>query len=237
MNKKIFYILGIVILLVLLFMAYRSSQPVQPESASDWEASIASRGLVREPFIVENNNIKLEAEVIRSSNGLAEKSAVIFIPGSGSTTFQAYAPGLIEKYVLDVFIPRDYAVVFINKRGMSLSEGNWMKNDFPGRADDVLAAADVVRNMPGIDANHVGLIGHSQGGWIANLAAAQNTEIDFFISLAEPVTSVQEQMADIYENDFRCQGFDGDELLKKTNRQLNLARFWVHPLAVSCLWA
>jgi pimeloyl-ACP methyl ester carboxylesterase len=225
MKKIIFYTAGAIILVILAIVIYRANQPVQPEPNTDWTGIISSRGLQRETFFVENGNIALEAELIQSATGLEEKPAVIFIPGSGSTTYQAYAPGLIEKYVLDIFIPRDYAVIFFKKRGMGQSEGNWMKNDFPGRAEDVLAVVDVIREHQGINPAQVGLIGHSQGGWIANLAASQDPGIAFFISLAGPVTSVQEQMADIYENDYRCQGFSGDELGKKVDRQLGLARF------------
>jgi len=224
MKKKIFYLIGAAVLLFLIFLAYQANQPVQPETTKDWTAMIDRRELKRETFFVENADLLLEGEVLSPVGGSPTKPAVIFIPGSGSTTYQAYAPGLIEKYVLDVFIPRDYAVVFMNKRGMGLSEGNWMKNDFSGRAEDVMAAVDHLRKLPGIDESRIGVIGHSQGGWVANLVASRDSSLHFFISLAGPVTSVQEQMADIYRNDFRCQGFDGEKLTSKTNRQLTLAR-------------
>ena len=165
MKKIIFYAAGAIVVVILAVLIYRADQPVQPEPNTDWTGIISSRGLQRETFFVENGNIALEAELIHSASGLEEKPAVIFIPGSGSTTYQAYAPGLIEKYVLDIFIPRDYAVIFVNKRGMGQSEGNWMKNDFPGRAEDVLAVVDFIREHQGINPAQVGLIGHSQGGW------------------------------------------------------------------------
>ncbi len=225
MNKRIFLIAGFVVIVILAVIIYRADQPVQPEPMTDWASLINGHSMEHESYFVESGKIALEVELIQSPMGSSEKPAVIFIPGSGSTTYQAYAPGLIEKYILNVFLPRDYAVIFFNKRGMGQSEGNWMKNDFPGRAEDVLAVVDFFRDHPGIDTNQIGLIGHSQGGWIANLAASQDPSVAFFISLAGPVTSVQEQMADIYENDFRCQGFAGDELAKKVVRQLGLARF------------
>ncbi|MFO8069611.1 MAG: hypothetical protein R6U02_06560, partial [Alkalibacterium sp.] len=111
MNKKTYFIIGGVFLFVLFFFAYRANQIVQPTSEVNWEDVIAERNLLQEPFFVENDNVKLEAEILTASNGSSEKPAVIFIPGSGSTTYQAYAPGLIEKFIFDIFIPRDYAVV------------------------------------------------------------------------------------------------------------------------------
>lgn len=49
-----------------------------------------------------------------------------------------------------------------------------------------------------IDREKVGLIGHSQGGWIAQLAAAKYEEIQFIITLAGPYIPVYEQiMTDI----------------------------------------
>ena len=225
MNKRNFYIIGALVVVMVLFVTgYRADQPVQPEPTMEWQGMIAERGLARERFFVQNSNVELEAEIVRAENAADDQPAVLFIPGSGSTTYQAYAPGVIERWVLDVFIPRDYAVVFVNKRGMGESGGNWMHNDFQGRAEDVLAVVKHIRQLEGVDPDKIGLIGHSQGGWVANLAASQDPSIAFFISLAGPVTTVQEQMTDIYENDFRCQGLEGEALVKRVDRQLNLAR-------------
>lgn len=224
MKRRIF---GAVLLVAVLsegFFTFRSSLPAQFDPNPEWEASVSMPGPEREKFLVDNDGIQLEAEVIAPSGGEEVKPAVIFIPGSGSTIYQNYAPGVLETFVQDIFLPRDVAVIYFNKRGMGESGGNWMRNDFQGRAEDVHAIFDYASELPGIDKNRIGLVGHSQGGWIAALAAAQEPDYAFFVSLAGPATSVVEQMEDIYENDFRCQGYSGEELQKRVSRQLWLAK-------------
>jgi hypothetical protein len=181
----------------------------------------------REQFFVQSGDLLLEADLLVPAGGSETKGAVVFSPGSGDSLYQNYAKGLIKAYVLDVFLQRDLAVLFINKRGMGSSEGNWVKNDFQGRADDLYAGVQHLQNHPAISPERIGLIGHSQGGWIVNLVASQHAEIAFFISLVGPVTTVEEQIEDTYENDLRCQGHTGDELAQRTERQMKNLRFGV----------
>ena len=113
---------------------------------------------------------------------------------------------MVETYILDVLLHRDMAALLINKRGMGQSEGNWTKNDFPGRAADIYAGVQTLKDHPAIDADRIGVIGHSQGGWIAALTAARNDDVAFFISLVGPATSVEGNMMDNYRGYYRCRG-------------------------------
>ncbi len=225
-NKKTIVMLVVAALMVVAaVLAYRADQPAKVAPNPEWEASVSSPDLVREKFLVESGDLKLEAELIIPVGGREVKPAAIFAPGSGDSLYQNYAQGVVETYVQDVFFPRDMAVLYVNKRGMGQSEGNWLHNDFQGRADDVYAAVQYLQEHPSIDPDNIGLIGHSQGGWIVSLVAAQHDDVVFFISLVGPTTTVEEQMEDIYENDLRCQGYEGAELERRTTRHLNKTRF------------
>ena len=107
---------------------------------------------------------------------------------------------------------------------MGQSEGSWVKNDFQGRADDLYTAVQSIQNHPSIDADQIGLIGHSQGGWIVSLTAAQHEDIAFFISLVGPITTVEGNMADNYRGYYRCQGYEGEDLEAQVEKQLNTTR-------------
>ncbi len=122
---------------------------------------------------------------------------------------------LPQKYVQDVFLPRDMAVLYVNKRGMGESEGYWKHQDFQGRADDLYAAIQFLKEHKSIDPDNLGVVGHSQGGWIVTLTASQHEDVAFFISLAGPTTTVWEQSEDADESRYRCQGFTGEEFKKK----------------------
>jgi pimeloyl-ACP methyl ester carboxylesterase len=99
-----------------------------------------------------------------------------------------------------------------------------MHNDIHGRADDVYSAVQRLQNHPSIDPAQIGLIGHSQGGWVVTLAAAQHEEVAFFISLAGLMTTVSSQIEADRENYFRCQGYEGGMLANKVGQDLQRNR-------------
>jgi len=95
----------------------------------------------------------------------------------------------------------------------------YLKNDFYGRAEDTYAAIKYLKTLPEIDANRIGVSGHSQGGWIAQIAAAKYEDVAFIICLAGPTVGVKEQ---IYSNDkfqFECEGYEGEKLEKKIEKR------------------
>lgn len=53
----------------------------------------------------------------------------------------------------------------------------------------------------------IGLMGHSQGGYVAPVAAARaGEEVAFVVSLAGPAVGVQRQIADDLANRWQCVG-------------------------------
>ena len=50
----------------------------------------------------------------------------------------------------------------------------------------IIISVDAIRKHSQIDAEKIGLVGHSEGGWTVNYAAAQDPDILFFISLEGP---------------------------------------------------
>lgn len=59
-----------------------------------------------------------------------------------------------------------------DKPGCGGSPGDWREQTFEDRAAETLAAVEALRGQPGVDQGRVGLLGISQGGWIAFLAAS-----------------------------------------------------------------
>lgn len=190
----------------------------------DWEASVDSPDIQREHLFIPSGDVRLEADLLIPAGGSEKKGAVIFIVGSGPVPYQAYF-GITQKYVQDVFLPRDTAVLFVNKRGVGESEGNWKHQDFQGRADDLYAAVQFLKEHEGIDPDRIGIIGHSQGGYVVPITASQHEDVAFFISLVGPTVTVWEQMEDDYENTLRCQGYGEDELQKEVASFMKWARF------------
>lgn len=75
-----------------------------------------------------------------------------------------------------------------DKRGNGESGGSWKTVGFEQRAGDVAAAVRQLRELPAIDVGRVGLIGVSQGSWVADIVAAADVRLGFVVHVS-PVSS------------------------------------------------
>jgi len=85
-------------------------------------------------------------------------------------------------------------VLLPDKRGCEKSEGNWVGANFDDLAGDTLAAVDFARNRGDFDSSKIGLIGMSQGGWIAPVAAAEDDDISFVVSMSGSTVTTDQQL-------------------------------------------
>lgn len=86
------------------------------------------------------------------------------------------------------------AMLLPDKRGCGSSGGQWRTASFDLLANDVVAAVNAVRAGQEIDPADVGLIGISQGGWIAPLAASKIDEPAFVIDLVGTTVPPNDQL-------------------------------------------
>ncbi len=230
MKKRIILIILGLALAVGAYFAYEyiriNHYPLAVAPSDSWELFISSLDAEHEAFFVESGGVKLDAEIFIPTGGQERKPAVVFTGGSGDNNFRAYSYGLVETYVLDLFLSRDIAVILVNKRGMGQSEGNYVKNSIEGRAADINAVVQDIQSRPQVDPDNIGVIGHSQGGWVVMQAAADNPQIAFFISLAGPTMTMKENAADNRYHFGRCQGLENEELdafIEKEMRMVDLS--------------
>jgi len=113
--------------------------------------------------------------------------AVILISGSGPQDRDASLAGHLPFLVLaDSLTRRGLAVLRCDDRGVGKSEGDFHRATTLDFAADAQAAWQFLRTQPRIDGRRIGMLGHSEGGIIAPLAAAQNPDIAFLVLLAGP---------------------------------------------------
>lgn len=98
-----------------------------------------------------------------------------------------------------------------DKPGSGGSPGNWMEQTFDDRAHESLAALAVLRAHPACSGRPVGLLGFSQGGWVALLAATEG-DVDFVVSLSGPGTTPAAQERDRIERELQARGTDPDAI-------------------------
>ena len=111
--------------------------------------------------------------------------AVILITGSGTqdrdgTVFE-HRPFLV---LADYLTKKGIAVLRVDDRGIGgsdLGSGAPTTENFVG---DVLAGVEYLKSRKEINPQKIGLIGHSEGGAIAPLAAVRSKEIAFIVMLA-----------------------------------------------------
>ena len=84
----------------------------------------------------------------------------------------------------DVLGRAEIAVLRVDDRGAGASTGDFDKMTSFDEADDVRAEVAWLRKQPGIDPKRVGLVGHSEGAFIALVVAAGDPTIAAVVSLA-----------------------------------------------------
>jgi pimeloyl-ACP methyl ester carboxylesterase len=111
--------------------------------------------------------------------------AVLLITGSGvqnrNEELMGHKPFLL---IADYLTRRGIAVLRVDDRGIGGSTGSGDQsttNDFVG---DVLTGVAFLKKQPEIDPKKIGLIGHSEGGLIAPIAASRSTDVAFIVMMA-----------------------------------------------------
>jgi len=185
-------------------------------------ALIAQDIPVGEEVMLASQGTPLAASLLRPETAAGRVPGVVMIVGSGSYSYRtSWKPGEfpIWKSISEAFLAKGWAVLLLEKKGVNRSGGHWETQTFHDRADDAIAGVRYLRSRPDIDPARVGVCGHSQGGWIAQLAAAEDPEeIAFVVSLAGPNVSVKRQIMDDLENEWRCAGLDEDKIASKSLR-------------------
>lgn len=122
--------------------------------------------------------------------GAGPHPAAVFIHGSGTSRRDNPWYLSFVRHLQDSGI----AVLLPDKRGSEASAGDWRDTSFEVLAPDTVAAYRFVTEVPGIDPERVGVIGFSQGGWIAPIVATALPELAFVTSIAGAGVTTEEQL-------------------------------------------
>jgi len=137
-------------------------------------------------FLNKKDNIKLAGTLTMPNEG-GKFPAVILIAGSGANDRNEelfnHKPFMV---IADYLTKNGYVVLRYDKRGVSESEGDFSQATTLDFATDAEAGIDFIKTLKNVDQNKIGIIGHSEGGMVAQMIAAKNNKIDFVISMAGP---------------------------------------------------
>ena len=111
--------------------------------------------------------------------------AVLLITGSGPQNRDeeifGHKPFLL---IANYLTRRGIAVLRVDDRGTAESTGRFADATTADFATDVEAGVQFLLKRPEIDARHIGLLGHSEGGAIAPMVAIRTPEVAFVVLLA-----------------------------------------------------
>ncbi len=130
------------------------------------------------------NNIQL-AGTLTLPNEVKNPPVAILISGSGpqnrNEEFLNHRPFLV---ISDYLTKNGIAVLRYDDRGVAKSEGTQKNATSADFATDVEAAYNYLLTRKDVSSKKIGLIGHSEGGFIAPMVASKNKNIAFVILLA-----------------------------------------------------
>ena len=110
--------------------------------------------------------------------------AVVLVSGSGgqdrNNTFSEHKTFFV---LADYLARHGIATLRVDDRGVGKSGGNLKESGLPDADADAVAAVNYLKQRPEINADSVGVIGHSEGAFVAFSMAARK-EVPFIITLA-----------------------------------------------------
>lgn len=183
----------------------RPQDPVKPYPYAEEEVTVA------------NGEIKL-AGTLTLPAGPGPHPAAVLITGSGpqdrDEALMGHRPFLV---LADHLTRQGIAVLRYDDRGVAKSTGDFSQATHADFVTDALAAVSWLKTRKEIDGRRIGLIGHSEGGIVAPLAAAQRPEdIAYLVLLAGVGVRVEQLMVRQVEDSARLAGATEEQFSKLT---------------------
>jgi len=169
-----------------------------------------------EEVVYDNRNagVKL-AGTLTLPRSEGQFPAVVLITGSGQQdrdeTLLGHRPFLV---LADNLTRRGIAVLRLDDRGIGGSTGNFSLATSEDFAGDVLAGVEYLKSRKEIDPKQIGLIGHSEGGMIAPMAATRSQDVAFIVMMAGQGLTGEELLHLQQDRIFRANGVSNETISK-----------------------
>lgn len=163
----------------------RLSIPVQSlEVAREDIASVSARRITvshpgDERVNVPANGFSLAGTLSKPADaGGARLPAVVLVGGSGPTDRDETVAGIpVLGQLANALADAGYLVLRYDRRGVGQSGGRPETATLADFAEDLRAAVKFLADRKNVDPKRIAVVGHSEGGWVALLAAAKDRRI------------------------------------------------------------
>ena len=183
-------------------------------------------------FRNESANIELAGTLTIPSGANQTFPVVILISGSGpqdrNEEWMGHRPFLV---LADHLTRQGIAVLRYDDRGFGESTGDFHEATSADFATDVEAAISFVKSRPELDEEHIGLVGHSEGGLIAPIVAAGSDDVNFIVLMAGPGLTGAEVLIDQVELIGKTNNWSDTEIQNEQTRARNIFRTISNPVS------
>jgi len=188
------------------------NRPQEPKAPFDYQ--------IEEVKFRNNKDQITLAGTFTYPNGDGPFPTIILISGSGGQNRDEELFNHKPFWVIaDYFAENGIATLRYDDRGIDNSEGNFAISTSEDFAEDAKAGIEFLKTHPKVNASKLGIVGHSEGGMIAPMVAAEDSSIGFIILLAGPGIPIDELM--ILQNNEVSKAAGVAESIIKENAALN----------------
>lgn len=199
------------------FAMTRTAEPA--EAAAEPDDRLPYR---QEEVVFQNGDVTLAGTLTLPDTG-APHPAAIMISGSGPQNRNEELFGFKPFLVIADHLTRNgIAVLRYDDRGVGGSTGNVSESTTENFAEDALAAVRMLQERQDIDDARIGLIGHSEGGVVAPLAASRSSDVAFAVLLAGTSVPGEEILYEQGELILRANGASEAQLAAQRQTQERL---------------
>ena len=175
-----------------------------PEAKPDYSAPATAAYTAEDVKVSTREGHVIAGTLTRPRNRQGKVAVAILISGSGPQDRDEALAGMRGyrpfREIAEMLALRDVAVFRYDDRGYGASTGVHATSTSADFANDTRAVIAYLRTRPDIDASRIFLIGHSEGGMIAPMVAAEDSKLRGIVLLAGP-------------------GYTGRRILEYQNRQ------------------
>jgi dipeptidyl aminopeptidase/acylaminoacyl peptidase len=184
----------------------RPVRALAAEAAPPAETQDSAQDTAQDTAVLVRSGDDVLAGTLSRPSGPGPFPAVVLISGSGAQDRDAAVDGYRPfRLLADALTAAGFAVLRTDDRGVGGSAGSYDGSSYDDLASDVLAEVAYLANRPDVDPARIGLLGHSEGGYLAPLAVSRSQDmVAFVVLLAAPAVPGADLVADRSDTD------DGD---------------------------
>lgn len=143
-----------------------------------------------EAVTIPGNGFNIAATITRPKAAAAKMPAVVLLSGSGVGDRDGMAAGVPTLgQMAGALADAGFLAIRYDKRGFGQTGGRAESATISDLADDVRAVVRWLAGRRDVDSRRIAVVGHSEGTWVAMLAASREKRIRALVMIAAPATT------------------------------------------------